>query len=148
MWLLGWLKSSNSKVTIPAAVYEEVGRLKNDRDREKSTKARIAFKRIKLFTDNDALDIPGLQKVADRKAYADKDLISLVKKWSELDQEVYLFTDDQDLIVRAKNILSKKELCHFVSVKPTEFSDSPEAKDFIQYFKERLQNLANEQSEK
>ena len=127
--LLHCCRLNNSKVTIPAAVYEEVNRLKSDY--EKGNKAKIAFERIKRFTDLDALYIPGLKNVPNKKAYADKDLISLARKLSEGDQEFYLLTNDQELITRTKNLLSKRELCHFVSVEPTEFSVSQEAKCFL-----------------
>lgn len=127
--LLYCCRLNNSKVTIPAAVYEEVNRLKSDC--EKGNKARIAFERIKQFTDVDALYIPGLKNVPNKKAYADKDLISLARELSKQGQEFYLLTNDQELITRTKNLLSKRELCHFVSVEPTEFSVSQEAKCFL-----------------
>ena len=65
------------KITVPSSVYDEVVRLKNSTDKSKSYGARLALSRFLEFSNSNLIDLVDLKKVADKKAYADLDIINM-----------------------------------------------------------------------
>lgn len=117
------------KITVPSSVYDEVVRLKNSTDKAKSYGARLALSRFLKFSNSNLIDLVDLKKVADKKAYADLDIINMFEHIQQETKEVSLITNDVDLIIRIRHTLvrenekNRKAAYKIYSVGRTEFSE-------------------------
>lgn len=132
------------RIIVPSSVYDEIIRLKKDNPsveqihmarlgfmphEGKGFKARLALKRIKMFSDADLLDT-NIKKVSNPYAYADVDIINLCERLqNEANTKKFsLITNDKDLIIRTRHILNEQktvgeaETCRIVSVGYTKYT--------------------------
>lgn len=121
---------NNQKIFIPASVYDEIVRLKKDYDQEKKFRARLALDRVMKFSNDNLLCINDIKKAMNSYAYADIDIITMCEFIEcKTGERMYsLITNDKDLIVRTRHILSKYEVngeerCKILSVGRTKYTD-------------------------
>ena len=129
------------KIIVPSTVYDEIIRLKKDNPsveqfqyfvphEGKGFKARLALKRIKMFSDADLLHI-NIKKVSNPYAYADIDIINLCERLqNETTTKMFsLITNDKDLSIRTRHILNdqqkvgEEETCRILSVGYTKYTE-------------------------
>lgn len=106
-WFEAQCKKCSRKVTLHRHVYQEIQRLYNGEDREKSKKAQNAKKLIERWQKLGIVQTyPDLED-AEKSYYADDALLKYMGELLEQGETVRLLTNDLDLRIRARDRFEK-----------------------------------------
>jgi len=97
--------TNKNKVIIPSVQYSEMYKIKSSSDKEKSYKARKAFKTIESLVDKNIAKIVHDDDPKNKETYADPVFIDCIIKDIRRNKKVVFVTDDIDLRIQLKSKL-------------------------------------------
>lgn len=103
------LQAANRPIVMFGPQFDELCNLKSQYAISdlKSRRARIALNRIEALQTSNLLRIHAMTLSSDRGAYADPVFLRLIEYCGKNNHEVALITDDRELRVRAREIMSR-----------------------------------------